>query len=137
MIESRRLWVEALRSGKYKQGFKGLCNNKRYCCLGVACIVYQEHVGGLHVAEDADGTTRFQFRTAYLPTQVAEWLDITCSGVLKTTVEAAIHKTDHMRIGTGFDSLTALNDFAKDFDFAKIADLIESGNLKSFEEHSR
>ena len=32
-------WLEALRSGKYKQGRKNLRNNRGYCCLGVACEV--------------------------------------------------------------------------------------------------
>ena len=29
-------WVEALRSGKYKQATNRLKSNKGYCCLGVA-----------------------------------------------------------------------------------------------------
>jgi len=32
-------WVAALRSGEYKQGFEGLSNNGKYCCLGVLCEV--------------------------------------------------------------------------------------------------
>lgn len=30
-------WIEALRSGKYEQGFNVLCttDNGKYCCLGV------------------------------------------------------------------------------------------------------
>lgn len=36
-------WVEALRSGKYKQGRDALCTAKNaenfYCCLGVLCDV--------------------------------------------------------------------------------------------------
>jgi len=30
-------WVEALRSGEYKQGKSQLKSKKGYCCLGVAC----------------------------------------------------------------------------------------------------
>jgi hypothetical protein len=35
-------WVEALRSGEYKQGTEYLLNrcNGTYCCLGVLCVVY-------------------------------------------------------------------------------------------------
>lgn len=50
--ELRKKWVEALRSGEYKQGRICLCNNNRYCCLGVLCdvagadfIVYQHSSG--------------------------------------------------------------------------------------------
>ncbi len=47
-LELKRLWVEALNSGKYKQGFGALEKVKPdgtvvNCCLGVLC----------HVAEDA------------------------------------------------------------------------------------
>lgn len=33
--EQRRVWIEALRSGKYKQGQRALKNGDKYCCLGV------------------------------------------------------------------------------------------------------
>jgi len=37
--EIKKIWVEALRSGKYKQGQKYLCRTingeDRFCCLGV------------------------------------------------------------------------------------------------------
>jgi hypothetical protein len=35
----RKLWVEALRSGKYEQVESKLTNGEGYCCLGVACLV--------------------------------------------------------------------------------------------------
>ena len=41
--EIKKKWVEALRSGKYKQGFSRLKYNNgedvRYCCLGVLCEI--------------------------------------------------------------------------------------------------
>ena len=37
--EIKRKWVEALRSGKYKQGRDQLQNGDTYCCLGVLCVV--------------------------------------------------------------------------------------------------
>jgi len=42
----KKLWIEALRSGKYKQGVGGLLSsdNERYCCLGVAA-----HVGKVDI----------------------------------------------------------------------------------------
>lgn len=42
-IEVRRRWIAALRSGKYKQGRRGLRiiygDNELWCCLGVLCDV--------------------------------------------------------------------------------------------------
>lgn len=41
--ENRREWVEALRSGDYKQGqgnlFASKDDREEYCCLGVACSI--------------------------------------------------------------------------------------------------
>jgi hypothetical protein len=33
--EQKQKWIEALRSGKYKQGRGKLCEKGEYCCLGV------------------------------------------------------------------------------------------------------
>jgi hypothetical protein len=39
-VQWRDKWVEALRSGKYKQGRGGLRDTRfHYCCLGVLCDV--------------------------------------------------------------------------------------------------
>lgn len=35
----KKRWVEALRSGKYKQGQYSLYSNGYYCCLGVAGLM--------------------------------------------------------------------------------------------------
>lgn len=35
----KKLWVEALRSGKYKQGKRALKTKNGYCCLGVLCDI--------------------------------------------------------------------------------------------------
>lgn len=37
--EIKKKWVEALRSGRYKQGYGRLHGDNNYCCLGVLCDV--------------------------------------------------------------------------------------------------
>lgn len=38
---NQRKWIDALRSGEYAQGRRYLCDfQNRYCCLGVACRVF-------------------------------------------------------------------------------------------------
>lgn len=38
ILETRKKWVEALRSGEYKQGRRYLRNSgNEFCCLGVLC----------------------------------------------------------------------------------------------------
>lgn len=51
-------WVEALRSGKYKQGRQYLRKNNQYCCLGVLAeisgavfIVDEKDLGRLELSE--------------------------------------------------------------------------------------
>jgi len=46
--EVKAKWVEALRSGKYKQGRKTLKHAGRYCCLGVLCEVAGEPIERFH-----------------------------------------------------------------------------------------
>lgn len=38
-IKLVKIWIAALRSGKYKQGRKTLVSGDRYCCLGVLCDI--------------------------------------------------------------------------------------------------
>lgn len=43
--EIKARWVEALRSGKYKQGKKCLrSESDTYCCLGVLCDIKQKDI---------------------------------------------------------------------------------------------
>lgn len=43
--EIKKLWVEALRSGEYKQTKKRLKDCNGYCCLGVLCDIYKKETG--------------------------------------------------------------------------------------------
>lgn len=44
--EIKKRWVEALRSGKYKQTAGFLRDDFGFCCLGVLCDVVASEVGG-------------------------------------------------------------------------------------------
>lgn len=49
--EHRKLWIEALRSRKYKQGKNQLRDyNNNYCCLGVACEIAIKNGLNINVA---------------------------------------------------------------------------------------
>lgn len=48
VVVARRMWVNALRSGEYRQGKRRLTDKgEAFCCLGVACEV-------LGLARDSD-----------------------------------------------------------------------------------
>ena len=49
MNEFAKEWVKALRSGEYKQGKHRLHRGNVFCCLGVACDLYQKKFGDLDV----------------------------------------------------------------------------------------
>lgn len=100
-----KLWTDALRSGKYKQGRVKLYNTKddTYCCLGVLCRVYEENVG--KVLPEIE-------RKALLNNELE---------VVKDWVNLIYSDGDY---GLG-NSLASLND-TKCFTFNQIADIIES-----------
>ena len=68
------LWLEALESGGYTQTQGYLHDTIGWCCLGVACDVYQKQVGDLDVIEI--DTWHFDDLGTLLPTKVMDWLGL-------------------------------------------------------------
>lgn len=73
---TKRKWVNALRSGKFKQGEQQLrsideYNEQTYCCLGVACA--------LGIAKPKTGWTGEYVKDDFLPVEIqlklAAWND--------------------------------------------------------------
>ncbi len=116
--EHRRLWVEALRSGKYQQGRMALRDLRTggFCCLGVACQI--SGLGAWSAFPDVAETPMYQigdvhYSRMYLPYPVRKWLGLaTDSGVL---------------VGSG-NTLSAKNDGGASF--TEIADIIERGGVE-------
>jgi hypothetical protein len=91
-------WVQALRSGKYAQGWYQLKrDDDRFCCLGVAC----------ELAMKAGVIKRYEPSNGALPRSVRLWLGL---------------KHENGDYGTA--SLANDNDHGKSF--GDIADIIES-----------
>jgi len=40
--EIKQMWIDALRSGDFKKGYRQLCRNNQYCCLGVLCEITRQ-----------------------------------------------------------------------------------------------
>lgn len=134
--EARKLVATALRSGRYKQTTGVLCRTGRYgqtfdgeagivpleqpmyCCLGVACEVYQEHVGGLEVVNEGRHKT-FDGHEGHLPAVVQEWLDMTRNGQLvDRSVETLIAANDIA--GYGFNGIAELFENAEFVRYPKL-----------------
>lgn len=112
--EPARLWVEALRSGQYRQGHSALRNDDAYCCLGVACEVYRQITGAGDWEREDSQTGRQAFRagrsssTVVLPKLVQRWLGLVTEG------------------GTYNDSSLYKDNDEKGKTLEEIADIIES-----------
>lgn len=114
--EARAAWVEALRSGVYKQGKNYLHEGDTYCCLGVACELYRLHESGPDWAdENADDDleeTSYMGEAEILPLRVMDWLGLgdECGCHVVSKVQGR--------------SLSGLNDQGNTFE--EIADVIEA-----------
>ena len=123
--ENAKVWVAALRSGDYtqtKQMLHRVTQDKAsFCCLGVACELYRDSVGGEWVAvgnpewneqakfmDDEGGLSDSDLTLA-----VMDWLGLVNS-------EGTFYDAEGVRF-----TLVGLNDQANRT-FAQIADVIES-----------
>lgn len=122
-IEHIRLWVDALRSGKYKQGSGYLRQGDKYCCLGVVCelcpLVEAEASNALSNEDPEYERTVYYYdgQMGLLPGAVADWLGLESDPILKNRV--------------GDEPLTATNaNDTESMSFETIARLIEEKYLK-------
>lgn len=112
----KKAWLNALRSGKYKQGQGKLKCDDAFCCLGVLCDLHRKQTGGSWVRTDINGThyEEYDFSTEVLPESVSAWAGLdSFDPVVPIPFD-----------GADFSTLVRCNDEAK-MSFAKIADIIE------------
>ena len=107
----KQKWVDALRSGDYKQGQDHLRTNSGFCCLGVLCDLYAKENQLEWEHSSYKDVYMFQDTVAFLPLSVIEWSDIADSNPLVNYEPGEIC------------TLADLND--KGSTFIEIADLIE------------
>jgi hypothetical protein len=108
-------WLEALRSGEYKQGTRRLYIGERYCCLGVLCDLHAQEKGkswdltpeGTPRSEGRAGGRFYLGECEVLPLPVTNWAGLTSTNPILY----------------GIKSLSEYNDEGESFN--KIADLIE------------
>jgi hypothetical protein len=119
----KKLWVEELRSGKYKQGKERLKieeeNGEVYhCCLGVLCEIYQanaENKMSLTTITMKNGTIYHMFAdsSSYLPKLVCDW-----AGLKNDLSPLVFNEKSNDR-----EALAHLNDWG--YSFQEIAAMIE------------
>ena len=117
MNENAKKWVEALRSGKYSQTTKKLQDEKGFCCLGVACKVYEQETGNKLPVDEYGNFEEHTLMRKY--NCVREWIGLSVAdGYFEKSY------TTH--------NLASLNDRGKSF--SEIADIIESQPVGLFED---
>lgn len=121
--EARDAWVEYLRSGRYTQTTGSLHDEQGMCCLGVACVAYQEVGPGDLSVEICDGVVAYDDCEAALPGTVMDWLGIrTSRGDFTVPMRGFVDRRgDYVRV----TRLTTLNDTVE-LSFEAIATIVES-----------
>ena len=75
--EIKKIWVEALRSGDYKQGKRYLRpgGKNEFCCLGVLCNLHA--IAHPAIAARQKNPKTYMHSDAGLPIRVMEWSGLT------------------------------------------------------------
>jgi len=109
--EVAKLWVDALRSGEYKQGTGKLARRGEFCCLGVLCELAIKNGIDLKVGKYGhwDDIITYNGADISLPDVVKEW--------------AGMNSTSGVYGDQSGEHLSDQNDRGKSF--LQIADLIE------------
>lgn len=118
-----KLWVDALRSGRYKQATsalrkKSFLSRAKFCCLGVACELYRQDTNDGKWVRTSSVPSRYEFSSG----------QYTTNGILTKNVSSwlGIESSDPRLSGETRASI--LNDI-REFDFNFISNLIEKKYL--------
>lgn len=115
--EIKAQWLEALRSGEYKQGTGYLHRGDEFCCLGVLCdLAEKAGVVKSGPSEAFTDQTVYDREVSSLPRSVRLWSGINTPMAMVGDIE----NDDGLWIG---DDLAMANDSG--YSFRMIADLIE------------
>lgn len=74
MNKNQKAWVEALRSGEFKQAQRALQYKDSYCCLGVACVLAERE--GIEVLRSEFDNNGLLGTTLSSQPHVVEWLGL-------------------------------------------------------------
>lgn len=117
MNPNAKKWVAALRSGEYEQTSYSLQDDLGYCCLGVACAVYEQETG--------NATQKRKCRESNLPRDVLTGSDLSSQPQVRQWIGLNSDCGFFESPKYGAMSLTSLNDNCG-CDFKEIADIIEA-----------
>lgn len=115
--EIKQLWVAALRSGEYQQGYGYLNRNGDFCCLGVLCDLAVKAGLPLDINKDIQEfgviVVKYDGCAGILPSAVTTWAEIPYHGG-DVFVDEDFNRA----------ALTSMNDYG--LTFPQIANVIEA-----------
>ena len=107
--EIKQRWIEALRSGEYKQGQGCLHNHNKntFCCLGVLCDLHAKETNTNWVDHREEGRpSDYLDDDLLLPNKVVEWSGLEDDDPLINRTLSLAGYNDHK--GYSFDQLADL-----------------------------
>jgi hypothetical protein len=114
--EIRKLWTDALRSGRYSQTTQVLRNRYGFCCLGVLCdlavaagVISPPYIDELGIREYGR-----EHKYEELPIEVQEWAGLTSGDPVLIENQTCTTANDRLRLS-----------------FNEIADLIDGGSTNA------
>ena len=120
----RAAWVEALRSGNYKRTTGALSEDGKYCCLGVACEVYNKLIPDkLEIGNSFYNRKTYDNAVTLLPEKVKEAFGFNSFDGRFEESNENFALAKKVTKSTNECTLATLNDSGGTF--KKIADLIE------------
>jgi len=130
----KKKWIEALRSGEYKQGRESLKttnehnNDSYYCCLGVLCDIHSRGTNTVWSGHPNYPVSNYLGCEAFLPHTVIRWagLEDKVRLVVPYPDDCVENNVDITLPNGQQTSATKLND-DMGLSFVEIADIIESG----------
>jgi hypothetical protein len=102
----KKRWVDALRSGEYKQGQECLhdSSNNSFCCLGVLTDLYIKEYGQQWNKPDGDTQLTFEDQGGVLPGSVITWAGLNMASPYVNGCDIASHNDN----GATFDILAEM-----------------------------
>jgi hypothetical protein len=117
----KKLWIKALKSGKYEQATSQLRDGDAFCCLGVLCDLHSKSKKKSFWKEDESGVMSYFLgkndgtESELLPYKVAKWAGIECSEDSSTAVLVPSEDENIELRGSSKTSLADLNDRGSTF----------------------
>ena len=108
--EIKQMWLDALRSGEYKQGQKALRTDDNFCCLGVLCDLHRKNslceLNWLNFGKkNINSLQRYAGKEVSLPDIVINWSELNLHHIQNNILDKLADKNDS---GSTFEEIAEI-----------------------------